>query len=55
MNVLDLGKATLVCGGFAFLIYSYPLLGQVCVIGFLALLWSVYAYKTVARLWRARA
>jgi uncharacterized membrane protein YesL len=52
MTILDLIKATVVCGAVAFLIYSYPVLGQIVLIGFLSLLWLVYAHKTIAHLRR---
>jgi hypothetical protein len=52
MNVLDLIKATLICGLTAFLIYSYPVVGQVVIIGLLSLLWLAYAHKTLANLLR---
>ncbi len=52
MSILDLIKATLVCGGIAFLIYSYPWLGQIVLIGGLSLLWLAYARKTIASLRR---
>ena len=39
MTILDLIKATVVCGAIAFLIYSYPLIGQIVLIAFLSLLW----------------
>jgi hypothetical protein len=52
MTILDLIKATLACGAFAYLIYSFPLLGQIVLIGFLALLWLSYARKTIASLLR---
>ena len=52
MSILDLIKATVVCGGIAFLIYRYPLLGQIVLIGFLSLLWLLYAHKTIAHLRR---
>ena len=52
MSILDLIKATVVCGAIAFLIYSYPVLGQIVLIGFLSLLWLSYAHKTIARLRR---
>jgi hypothetical protein len=52
MNVLDLIKATLVCGLSAFLIYSFPIIGQVLIIGTLSLLWLAYAHKTLATLLR---
>ena len=47
MTFGDLIKATLVCGLFAFFIYSYPLLGQVVLIGGLSLVWLSYAYSVI--------
>jgi hypothetical protein len=52
MSILDLIKATIICGLIAFLIYSFPLLGQILLISFLALLWLGYAHKTIAYLRR---
>ena len=52
MSVLDLIKATIVCGGVAFLFYSFPVLGQILVITLLSLLWLSYARKTFAGFWR---
>lgn len=52
MNVLDLIKATIGCGLAAFLIYSYPVVSQVVIIGLLSVLWLGYAHRTVARLLR---
>ena len=52
MTILDLMKATLICGAFAYLIYSFPLLGQIVLISFVGLLWLSYARKTIARLLR---
>ena len=52
MTIFDLLKATVVCGVIAFLIYSYPVVGQVVLIGFLSLLWLLYAHKTLAALRR---
>jgi hypothetical protein len=49
MSLLDLFKATIVCGGVAFLFYSYPILGQIMAITVLSLLWLSYARKTVIR------
>jgi len=46
MSVLDLIKATIVCGGVAFLFFSFPVLGQILVITLLSLLWLSYARKT---------
>jgi len=47
MSTFDLVKATVVCGTIAFVVYSYPVVLQSAVIGFLALLWLSYACKTV--------
>jgi hypothetical protein len=52
MTILDLIKATVVCGASAFLIYSYPTLGQIVLIAFLSLLWLFYAHQTFANLRR---
>jgi len=52
MTIFDLTKATVICGIVAFLIYSYPVLGQVVLIAFLSLLWLAYAHKTIAGLRR---
>lgn len=50
MELVDLIKATVVLGLIAFVCYTYPVVGQAIVIGILALLWSFYAWRTVARL-----
>ena len=52
MTIFDLIKATVVCGLIAFLIYSYPVIGQIVLIGFLSLLWLLYAHRTIANLRR---
>ncbi len=52
MTIFDLIKATVICGLIAFLIYSYPVLGQVVLIGFLSLLWLSYAHRTIVGLRR---
>lgn len=52
MSIFDLAKATLVCGGTAFLIYSFPVVGQILVIGFLSLLWLLYAREAIHSLRR---
>lgn len=52
MNLLDLTKATVLCAGIAFLIYSFPVLAQGMLIGMLSLLWLAYAHKAVAGLLR---
>lgn len=49
MSVLDLLKATVVCGGVAFLFFSYPILGQIMAIAILSLLWLSYARKALVR------
>jgi len=52
MSILDFIKATVICGAIAFLIYSYPIVGQIVLIGFLGLLWLSYARKTIVGLRR---
>jgi hypothetical protein len=52
MNVLDLIKATIACGLTAFVIYSFPVVGQVLIIGVLSLLWLSYAHRTLAKMLR---
>jgi hypothetical protein len=47
MSYRDLIKATIVCGVGAFLVYSYPVVGQVVIIGGLSLLWLSYAFNTI--------
>lgn len=47
MSVHDLIKVTVVCGLFAFFVYSYPILGQVVLIGGLSLVWPSYAYSVI--------
>jgi hypothetical protein len=50
MSVVDLIKATIVCGVVAFVFYSFPILGQIMAIAVLSLLWLSYARKTVIRI-----
>jgi hypothetical protein len=52
MNVLDLTKATIGCGGVSFLIYSFPVVGQIVLISFLTLVWLFYAHRTIMNLLR---
>ncbi len=52
VTVLDLAKATVVCGSLSYLTYSYAVLGQAAVIGVLGLLWLFYARETVEYLRR---
>ena len=54
MSLLDLTKATVICGGVAFLFYSYPILGQILAIAILSLLWLSYARKVIVTLLRRR-
>jgi hypothetical protein len=50
--MLYLTKATIVCGGSAFLIYSFPVISQVAIIGLLTLLWLSCAHRTINHLRR---
>jgi uncharacterized membrane protein YesL len=52
MSVFDLIKATIVCGAIAFLVYSFPVLGQVVIIGLLGLMWFSCAHQTIQTIWR---
>ena len=52
MSYRDLIKATIFCGLTAFFVYSYPVVGQVVIIGVLSLLWLSYAHRTIANLRR---
>ena len=47
MSVYDLIKATVVCGGVAFLVYSFPVIGQIVIIEVLSLAWLTYAHKMI--------
>ena len=47
MRLWDLIKATVVCGGVAFLVYSFPVLSQAVIIGLLTLMWLSCAHQTV--------
>ena len=49
MSLLYLTKATLVCGGSAFLIYSFPVISQAVIISILAFLWFSCALRTIQR------
>ena len=50
MNIFDLIKATVVCGSIAFLVYSFPVIGQIVIIGILGLAWLTYAHKLIKTL-----
>ena len=52
MTIFDLIKATIICGLIAFVIYSFPVVGQVLLISFLSLMWLAYAHKTIVNLRR---
>ena len=52
MNLLDLIKATVGCGLSAFLIYSFPVIGQVVIITLLSLLWLSYAHRAMSAIRR---
>jgi hypothetical protein len=54
MTFVDFIKATLVCGGGSFLVYTFPLVGQVLLIGLLGVLWLFYAQQTMHHLRRSR-
>ena len=54
MRMLDLIKATVVCGGVAYFVYSYPVLGQVVIIGFRSLMWLSCAHMTIQTIRRKR-
>lgn len=47
MEVSDLIKATIISALIAYLVYSFPVLGQALVIAILSLLWLSYLYRTV--------
>lgn len=49
MSMLDLLKATIACGLSAYVIYSFPVVGQVVIIGLLTLLWLSYAHRALVR------
>jgi hypothetical protein len=50
--MLTLTKATILCGGLAFLIYSFPIISQIAIIGVLTLLWTSCAHRTLTQLLR---
>ena len=52
MSILDLLKATVICGGAAFLIFNFPVVSQVVIIGALTVLWLGYAHRTITHLRR---
>lgn len=50
MNLWDLTKATLICGGLAFLVYSVPEVSQALIIAILTLGWLSCAHQVALRL-----
>ena len=52
MDLVDLIKATILCGGIAFVCYSFPVVGQAMIIGGLSLIWLGYVRATIMRLRR---
>ena len=52
MTFIDLIKATVTFGGVAFLIYRYPVVGQILVLTLLGLVWLAYFHRTVTYLRR---
>lgn len=52
MKLSELIKATVVCGSMAYLVFSYPVIGQVVIIGLLALAWFACAHQTLKSLGR---
>jgi uncharacterized membrane protein YesL len=47
MRVSDLIKATVICGGIAFMVYSVPAVSQIAIIGLLSLFWVSCAHRTI--------
>jgi hypothetical protein len=47
MSLFDLAKATVVCGGLAFLILRYPVVGQMVLMAAISLLWLLYAWQAM--------
>jgi len=52
MSVFGLIKTSFVCACIAFLVYSFPVMGQILIIGVLSLLWVSCAHQTVRTVWR---
>ena len=49
MNLFDLAKATVVCGGVSFIVYTFPAISQGLIIGLLTVVWVSYAQKLIRR------
>jgi hypothetical protein len=54
MSVFDLIKATILCGGIAYLFFTYPVLGQIAAIVTMSVVWLSYLRKTVVVMRRRR-
>ena len=52
MSLPEMIRATIVCGGIAFLAYSFPIFSQAIIITALSLLWLSYAYNTITAMRR---
>jgi hypothetical protein len=52
MSILDLVKATVICGGSAFLIYNWAIVSQILIIAVLTVLWLGYAHRAISHLRR---
>ncbi len=52
MTFIDLIKATVMFGGAAFVIYRFPVVGQILVLVLLGLVWLAYAHSTLTYLRR---
>jgi len=52
MGIVDLLKATVICGGGSLVVYSFPVVGQVLVISIFGLLWLLYAREAIVTLRR---
>ena len=50
MSLLDLFKATIVCGAVAFVVYSFPIVAQSMIIGIAGFAWLTYARKVIRTL-----
>lgn len=55
MSLFELIMATIICGLLAFLVYSFPVLGQIIIIGLLSLLWLSCAHQVLLTVRRREA
>jgi hypothetical protein len=49
MNLFFLTKATIVCAGSAFIIYSFPVVSQAVIIAVLTVLWVSCAHQALRK------